>query len=232
MGKRHGSQPQKKSKTPDRPSAPAARAIPVVFSLFIVFTRRYPFLCLTGVWIVMLMLGWVSVRGIIYTDSSPMEAEKTTADVVANKPPQPLFAQPDQTASSVGMLIILALCCAGTTLLLARQLRPVKPVAQRRVLQRTAKGQRPTSGQSQTTVVQPLAGQPIVQPIAQPVAQSMPQPTAQPTPRAAQPVSYQVGRPQTVQVSVVPPDQEAPMDWGEKGLANLMDIRKRSISSF
>lgn len=223
MGKRPASQPKKSSKAPNRHSPQAPGTVPVAFNLFILFTRRHPFLCLTGTWLVMLMLGWVSIRGLVYTDASPLESEKTQAEVVAAAP-QPQVVQPSQAASSFGMLVILALCCAGATLLLARQLRPVKPTSQRRVLNRSMKFQ-----------PQHPAPQPAIAVAPPPPSPPQTQPAPPPAPRPAQPISYQVAKPNPKpakpKVSVVPSEQEHPLDWREAGLANMMDIRKRGSIS-
>ncbi len=222
MGKRQPAQKKSSSKSPNRPLPQAAKTIYFVFNLFISFTRRHPFLCLTGMWVLMISLGWMSAKGILYADSAPLEAEKTTETVVEASQPQPQprsYQQNQATASSFGALIILALCCAGTTLLLARQLRPVKPQPQRRavVKQRTsAQPTQPTKSSPKARVVAPQPARPTV-PQSPPPVQPVPvaqvaQPAA--APRTNQPVSYQVAQ-RSVRLE------------GEPELVDLMDIRNR-----
>jgi hypothetical protein len=214
MGKRQPAQKKPSSKA-TRPAPAAAKTAYFVFNLFVSFTRRHPFLCLTGMWLLMIWLGWMSAQGIFYADSSPLESEKTTETVVqANQPqPQPRNYQSNQAASSFGALIVLALCCAGTTLLLARQLRPVKPTPQRRAVVKQRGNAQHSSTQSARRPAQPRATAP--QPAASQVPSAPQAPAVPPPPmRANQPVSYQVSR-------------QSPRKEGEPDLADLMDIRNR-----
>lgn len=86
------------------------------------FAQRHPFICLFATWGAILYFGWLAARGLTYTNSAPLETPKPQATA---KAPQANSHIPTP-ASSFGLLAIVAGSCALTSVVLAKQLRPVK----------------------------------------------------------------------------------------------------------
>lgn len=109
---------------------------------------------------------------------------------------------PAKPASSFGLLVAIAVSCGATSFLLARQLNGPQP--QRRVITKTKS---PSAPVKQTAIAPQMT---VV------AAQGPTKPAAT----------------NSRSVTVVPPEESHPLDWGNASLAEMMDIRKQhSISS-
>jgi hypothetical protein len=227
------------------------------YRLLLYLTQRHPFLFWTGSWLLMVLIAWTSINGLLHTDVEPLEAEAPQPEVVARSPEQvPLVSQPSAPASSFGMLVAVVLSCGATSMVLARQLRSAKPASakpspQRRAVKSVLPSQRksdlplpsvhassPSRSRPQARVARTPVG--VVPQTSKPQVSSRPQGSkpqvsyqkAKPSaPLPNQPIKQPV--PKHAIVSVVPPDENHPLDWGDRGLADRLDIRKhKSISSY
>lgn len=232
------------------------------YRLLLYLTQRHPFLFWTGSWLLMVLIAWTSINGLLHTDVEPLEAEAPQPEVVARSPEQvPLVSQPSAPASSFGMLVAVVLSCGATSMVLARQLRSAKPASPKPSPQRRAvksapssqvKSDLPLPSVHTSSAARPrpqarVAPTParVVAQVSKPQASSRPQgskpqgskpqvlyqPTKPSAPLPNQPIKQPV--PSQAIVSVVPPDEDHPLDWGDRGLADMLDIRKhKSISSY
>jgi hypothetical protein len=119
---------------------------PFWLKLLVTFTEHHPFLLWSGVWLLMLSMTWVGVRGLIHIDPGEVETPQlpVTADAPQTQKPPQFEAKP---ASSFGLLVAIALGCGGMSFLLAKQLTPTKPPS--RLVNRT----KPRSSGSQPAIV-------------------------------------------------------------------------------
>ncbi|MBW4442910.1 MAG: hypothetical protein KME10_17060 [Plectolyngbya sp. WJT66-NPBG17] len=162
------------------------------------FAQRHPFICLLAVWSSFLFFGWLAVSGLTYTNPAPVEVAQSP--VAESKPPSPFeFSKP---ANTFGLLAIVTASCAVTSVLLARQLRPVKPAPRRAVKRQSA----PTPA----TVRSTRPRQSIEKPPANVKTAIVPKP---PT------------RPSVVTVII---EDENPLEMGDATLADLLDIRQQA----
>lgn len=200
MGNRSAAS-SKRSAKPVRRTSP-----PTGFRLLIFWAQRHPFLSLAGVWLTMMLLGWMAIVGLTYTNSAPLE-------VAAPQPEaQPQRVEPHKPATSFGLLVMVTATCAAASVLLARQLRPVKPAPRRAIKPLPAPTSRSRSPQQSTPTPPPIPQQiPTLQPPPTPIAQPQSRPRAQASPM----------------FTLIPPDEENPLDWGDASLTSI-NLRKRN----
>lgn len=173
--------------------------------LLLTLIQRYPLLFWSGIWVIVISIIGLGVTALIHID--PLEAEKPQPEVT-------IAAQsrlPAKPASSFGLLAAIAVSCGATSFLLAKQFNAPKP--QRRVVAKT---------KSRQAIVNYAANK--LAPSARSSAAPAQRATASQT--AIAPVAS------SRLVTVVPPEETHPLDWGDASLADRMDIRKqRSLSS-
>lgn len=174
----------------------------------VAFVQRYPILVWSGVWVLLALMIWLGVRGLLHVDT--LEVESPQPEVVTNIPQVPqlepqLQAKP---ASSFGLLAAIAVSCGVTSLLLAKQFTPAKP-QRKLVLKR------------QTAPVNPEIA-------ARQTSQEVESITR---PSSADAMSQQSAVKNHPTVTVLPPEENHPLDWGNASLAEMMDIRKQKSPS-
>lgn len=155
----------------------------------------------------MMLLGWMAIAGLTYTNSAPLE--------VADAPQpeaQPQRVEPHKPATSFGLLVMVTATCAGASVLLARQLRPVKPAPRRAIKPLTA----PKPARSRSV---PQQSTPTPPPIPQQIPTFQP-PQAAIAPRSRVPEAAPM-------FTLIPPDEENPLDWGDASLTSI-NLRKRT----
>lgn len=169
-------------------------------------TQRHPILFWTGAWLGMVFVSWLAIWGLTYTNPAPLEvAEKPQPEVVEKKQPE-TEVQPRTPATSFGLLAAVAISCAATSVLLARQLSPVKP-APRRFTKRTRSAA-------------PKTAQPL-----QFAAQPGSNPTIATAPTVSQP------EPPTPPVAPMPTAASRATGWEAAKLADMLDIRQQPSTS-
>ena len=174
-------------------------------SLMVAFVQRYSILLWSGVLILLVLMSWISVTGLLHVDT--FEVEQPQPEITADAPQTPqleprLQAKP---ASSFGLLAAIAVSCGVTSLLLAKQFTPTKP-QRRLVLKR------------QTVLVNTEVS----------THQSFQEVESKLTKRSSADVVSQrdVVKSQPT-VTVLSPEENHPLDWGNASLADMMDIRKQ-----
>lgn len=108
---------------------------PSGLQLLLYFARRHPFISLFTVWLAFLFFGWLAIKGLIYTNPAPLEVVEPP---VAEAP-----AHSTDSGNAIGLLTIVIVTCATSSIWLSRRLRPVHPPS-RRVIRRQP-ASRPTS---------------------------------------------------------------------------------------
>ncbi|GAP95804.1 hypothetical protein [Leptolyngbya sp. NIES-2104] len=193
-----------RSNTRSTPRKPSAKL--TAFHLLLHIAKRHPFFCLFAVWGSFLFFGWLAVSGLTYTNPAPLE--------VAQSPKPEAQAAPFQLSKPVntfGLVMLVTASCAVTSVLLAKQLRPVKP-ASRRVVRRQAAPTRETvrSRQPVQSPRPPIAQQ------ARSIANATPRPEVILPPALSRPV-----------VTVLPAEDDTPIEIDDFTLADMLDIRQR-----
>ena len=182
-----------------------------LLSQLVVFVQRRPVLVWSGAWVIMMALCWLSVTGLLHVET--FEVEPPQPQIVADEsgipPLKPrLQAKP---ASSFGLLAAIAVSCGATSLLLAKQFSPAKS-------QRGLVIKRPNSMScDKAETHQPLkkGRSNLAKPTPTEGA------TQRSSPVAAQPI-----------ITVLSPEENHPLDWGDASLADLMDIRNQKLSNY
>lgn len=170
----------------------------------VAFVQRYPLLLWSGVLVLLVLMSWISVTGLLHVDT--FAVEQPQPEITADAPQTPqleprLQAKP---ASSFGLLAAIAVSCGVTSLLLAKQFTPTKP-QRRLVLKRQAAlvNTAISTHQSFQEAGSKLTRRSSADAMSQHVVES------QPT------------------VTVLSPEENHPLDWGNASLADMMDIRKQ-----
>lgn len=179
-----------------------------LFEHLVVVVQRHPILVWSGTWVVLMALCWISITGLLHVDT--VEIEQPQPQVVADESQIPQIKSRHQAkpASSFGLLAAIAVSCGATSLILAKQFSP-KPSQRRLVIKRPA-----PVPKAEMATRQPLkAGKSDLTKQAAAVARRS-------SPVATQPT-----------VTVLPPEENNPLDWGDASLADLMDIRKQTSLS-
>jgi hypothetical protein len=137
-----------------------------VLRILLYLTQRHPILFWTGSWLGMVLISWLAISGLTYTNPAPLEegVEKPKLEVVKPTPPEPQV-QPRTPATSFGLLAAVAISCTATSVLLARQLRPVKPAPRRFTRRPSSSTPKPTVKPTPNASIATVAPKP---PVAQP----------------------------------------------------------------
>ncbi len=201
--------PEKMSETPGE-----IRAAWHLINQLVAFVQRYPVLLWSGVWVLLVAIIWFSATGLTHVDT--FEVEQSQPEIGADASQTALLKPRLQAkpASSLGLLMAIAVSCGVTSLLLSKQFTPAK--AQRGLV---IKRQTAFPDQPLETVAHPPS----------PSAESKlsRQSAGDAVPRRSPPVETQPT------VTVLPPEENHPLDWGDASLADLMDIRKQtSLSNY
>ncbi|MER3432669.1 MAG: hypothetical protein C4288_04375 [Leptolyngbya sp. ERB_1_1] len=172
------------------------------------FAKRHPFVCLLAVWSSFLFFGWLAISGLTYINPAPLEVVESPHPETTSESPLEL-SKPNNT---FGLLAIVTVSCAATSVLLARQLRPTK-----RKPRPTIKPQAVASNQAaRSTRSRPSSAKPIQQ-INQPVnVKPGTKPVIAPKPPT---------RP--IVVTVLTVEDENPLEMGDVTLAEMLDIRQQ-----
>lgn len=197
---------QAKSNSARAPQASPGKATGLRILLHL--TQRHPILFWTGAWLGMVFVSWLAIWGLTYTNPAPLEVtEKPQPEVVEKKQPA-TEVQPRTPATSFSLLAAVAISCAATSVLLARQLSPVKP-APRRFTKRPRSAS-PKTAQSFQTAAKP---------------DSNPTIATAPTPSVSQP------EPPIQPVAPMPTAASHATGWEPAKLADMLDIRQQPSTS-
>ncbi|BAU12275.1 hypothetical protein LEP3755_28040 [Leptolyngbya sp. NIES-3755] len=184
--------------TTQKPSANST-----AFHLLLHLASRHPFLCLFTVWSSFLFFGWLAISGLTYINPAPLEGAES---------PKPEVQTPFELSKPIntfGLVLLVTSSCAITSMLLAKQLRPVKSTP-RRVVKRQAPPTRETV-RSRPPV---RSNRPPIAQQARAIAKSAPKPEVIPPP--ARPV-----------VTVLPAEDDSPIQVSFT-LADMLDIRQQA----
>lgn len=202
-----------RSSTRSTPRKPSAKR--TAFHLLLHIANRHPFFCLFAVWGSFLFFGWLAVSGLTYTNPAPLEA--------AQSPKPEAQAAPFQLSKPVntfGLVMLVTASCAVTSVLLAKQLRPVKP-APRRVVRRQAAPTREMARSHQPVQSPrpplPLAHASVTAQQARSIANATPRPEVILPPALSRPA-----------VTVLPAEADTPIEMDDFALADMLDIRQRA----
>ena len=239
-----------RSSQPNRPKP----AITVALSRFL-WTR--PLAVLGGAWVVMVVISLVAVSGLLSPESSngKRTAETAVVRTMAKVP------QRDQSQSRLPLWLFgaIALSCAAGSMLVAKQAtRPPRPQARSPKLKSKHLTPYPAPSVIEET---PSAPEPMEPSMPSTLHPPVPAPTpsfileprrrnqtagATPSVTLMQLAQMQLNQtkeaPATKQptvapvkvaaVTVVPPEEKSPLDWGEASLADQLNLRKRRSVSF
>lgn len=247
MGNRPNTTQREAMKASQQTPSNTSRVAEASFRFLLFMTQRHPILFWTGSWLSMVLVSWLAIAALTYTNPAPLEiAESPQPEAVAPSPEAEPQFRPSRPTNSLGLLAAVAVSCAATTALLAHQLRPVKP-APKRAIKRIPESKvvtRSTAIRTERTPRKPVqtinaselgnvdrASKPAAstpKPPKVPVAAA--QPAAKTPIRTAKPpISKPVSQPK---VTVIPVEESHPLDWGDANLADMMDIRRRESISF
>lgn len=173
------------------------------FHLLLHIAKRHPFLCLLAVWGSFLFFGWLAVSGLTYTNPAPLESPKPEVQAAPFQLSKPI--------NTFGLVMLVTSSCAITSVLLAKQLRPVKPVA-RRVVRRQAAPTRETVRSRQPV----RSARPSIAQQARSISNATPRPEVIRPTAPTRPV-----------VTVLPVEDDSPVEVGDFTLADMLDIRQR-----
>lgn len=195
---------------PTKPKSKATKSTPRILFHFV---QRHPIILLFAVWGVVIYFGWLAIAGLTYINPAPVEAPKPEAITEAPKP-----FRIDRPASSFGLLAVVAGSCAVTSVLLARQLRPVKPAprtsAKRVVIDPKPKRELRSRQERSRSSANSRKSTPPIKPVTMSPAQAIAKPA--PKPPVRPPV-----------VTVLPPE-DSPFEMSDPSLAEMMDIRRQA----
>lgn len=184
--------------------------------VLIQLSHKRPIAFWGGLWASIILVAAIAATGLISTGPSELEKPEpkpTPTPVFDQAPsPPPTTIASGQNAASVGMPLwfygaIATSCATGTLLILiALRLKPSRrrrqPLKRSTTAPAAVRKKRPPSPKRRQVSSRPMQPPPV-------------------TPVSAQPV-----------VTILPPEESHPLDWGDDSLADMMDIRKRqSLSS-
>lgn len=184
--------------------------------VLIQLSNKRPIAFWGGLWASIILVAAIAATGLIST--GPPELEKAepkptpTPVFTQGSSPEPTAIASSQDAASEGLPMwlygaIATSCATGTVLILiALRLKPSRrrrqPLKRSTTAPAAVRKKRPPSPKRR-----PVSSRPMQNP---PVATFSPQPV----------------------VTILPPEETHPLDWGDDSLADMMDIRKRqSLSS-
>jgi hypothetical protein len=171
------------------------------FHLLLHLGKRHPFFCLFTVWSSFLFFGWLALSGLTYTNPAPLESPKPEVQAAPFQLSKPI--------NTFGLVMLVTSSCAITSVLLAKQLRPVKPAPRRVVKRQAALSETVRSRQPVRSARPSIAQQ------ARSISNTVPRPEIIP-PTPTRPV-----------VTVLPIEDESPIEMGDFTLAEILDIRQR-----
>lgn len=181
-----------------KPTAAKSSSLPLVLQL----AKRHPFFCLFAVWVSFLFFGWLAISGLTYTNPAPLEVVKPEVQAAPFQLSKPI--------NTFGLVMLVASSCAIASFLVAKQLRPVKP-APRRVVKRQVPPQQTRHQSAQSSRPRPSIAQQ-----ARTIAQSTPRSNVTAPPAPVRPA-----------VTVLPIEDDSPIEVGNFTLAEILDIRQR-----
>jgi hypothetical protein len=190
--------------------------------------QKYPFIVWGVSLVLVLLLGGVALKGLIY----PGPVEPTETELAAT-PTQPKTPEVSEKDLNLWLFSAVALGCAAGSVLIARHIEqlgsqtdPAQPK------QQTGRSQAETAQKRQPAKATRRSSNPMrrkkvaVVPVQRSQAAAVTVfPNQTRTRSQATPLS-----PSTViepVVTVVPENESHPLDWGEANLADMMDIRKQ-----
>lgn len=203
-----------------------------------------PLVILGGAWVVVLLVALTAVSGLLSPDSS--NGKSTTGAAILRNTAETAQMSKRQNRLPLWLFGAIALSCAAGSMLVSKQV--TRPPRSHTRPQRSTKPKHLTPSPAP---VGPEPLEPSLQPTSHPSTPAT-MPSFALTPRHPQtaeaaPVTLMqlaqmpltqaatmsaVGQPTVVPVTVVPPEEKAPLDWGEASLADKLDLRKqRSMSS-
>lgn len=219
MEKTYPKRKPRSAKAAPKPSK-ATIALQTSFRFLVFLAQRHPILLWSGSWLVLVLVSWLAISGLTYTNTAPIAIDSPSPEAVTQPTqltqPQRQF-QPQKPATSFGLIVGVAGACAMASALLARQLRPAKP-ASRPVIRRSTKATNIAAKAPATSaVVQPIVN-------STQVASSVSRPEA--TPPIMPPKIASTSQSAKRTATVVAPETRTPT------LIELMDIRKQdSVTS-
>ncbi len=212
--------------------------------------EKYPVLFWCGIWVTVLLVTAIAISGLL-SPSLPGERQSSSAAFGTGPSPELETAKGGQVPVWIFGAIVLS-CTAGSILVSKRLTRPgaVRRISNLPRKRKSTSGvnrpRRFTKASSPAKTNAPRRLKPFsdadfaplegLQPATlKPLLAASP-PPVQPGSRLQPPRSSrkpQLKSAPPVTVTVVPPEEDHPLDWSDPGLADLMDIRKRrSLSSW
>lgn len=253
----HRSKPPQ-SPMPARASQPNCQksAMTVALSRFL-WTR--PFAVLGGAWVAMVVISLVAVSGLLSPDSSNGKRLTETAIVrTMAKTPQ---REQRQSRLPLWLFGAIALSCAAGSMLIAKQaVRPPRPQVRSSklkpkhltpypapsVIEETPSALEPMElsiptpspppvpAPAPSFVLEPRRNQTVGATPSVTLMQLAQMQLNQNQPMKAAPAAQQATVPpvKVAPVTVVPPEEKSPLDWGEARLADQLNLRKQRSVSF
>lgn len=232
-----------KLSTPGQPDSPPQAQRSTIQSLMGVLEVR-PLIFWSGIWVSMLLVAMVSVSSLL----SPGLVDERTASEAAFGGNSAEAAQQVKQRSRVPLWLFgaIALTCTAGSFLISKQLaRPQSPrsIVRKPASRKQSKSRPPRKGRKRLKPYSP-ADSPLPLPVY-PSAQVQP-PAPVPAPlqlsgksagrlrRVSPPLTSKLSvRPTKVSVTVVPDEENHPLDWQAASLVDSVDLRKRrSLSSW
>jgi hypothetical protein len=222
------------------------RLVEMTARVLLYMTQHHPIIFWTGSWLGMALIAWVAMTGLTYTNTAPLEVaaspEPTTLaspysnsvqrshpSITTHSPHSEPQFQSNKPATSFGLFAAVAASCAAASVLLGRQLRPVKPTSKRGV-RRLSESRLAT--QSTTTNPERTARR-LTKQVPQEVAPSSPtaepsvQPTAATTLRPINAKDTEIKKPASKpNTTAIPDDETILLDWGDANFVDMMDMRR------
>lgn len=206
-------------------TASQARSLPVALQAFV---QEHPFAVWGGLWSSVVVIAGFALVGLFSAGPDPIlpKASPSPVEAVAPSSDGESAAQDsrsDRNSTPIWVYLAIAGGCAVGSLLLFRSLVHFS---------RHRSSKRPKDLASRRRKAQNLSRS--FKPSKQPFPQNGRRSDAEMTPMAMQPEPM-MAEPMLMQdpvVTIVPQEEDHPLDWGENNLAEIMDIRKRySLSS-
>jgi hypothetical protein len=184
--------------------------------------QRYPLLFWGSLWLGLIsvtgfaLVGLLSPESVQQNVSNPNSANSAKPGVTAVSPS---WSSEPKTEVPLWVLGAIAGSCAVGSWLLMHQFN--KPARPRQVTKKSP----PSPPQNEIVRQQPTAT--VITPTL--VTPRQPEPAKTPLPVRSKPTSAAITK---SIVTIVPAEETHPLDWGDAGLAEMMDIRKqRSLAS-
>lgn len=181
------------------------------FRFLLHFAQRHPFICLFAVWSSFLYVGWLAMTGLTHISQAPLEVVQSPQSA---EPQSASSFELSKPGNAFGLLAIVTASCAVTSVLIARQLHPVKSAPRRALKRQPAPETIRSSRRPRTSSANLSANLPTnVKPVAQPRF----------APRSEVISPKVLSRLPIVAVA----EDENPLDMGDAPLADFLDIRQQ-----